>query len=345
MTRTRTAFLSAAAWAILAAACLAGAPEASEQVWLISTRQAPTCFPADDADTWIQYWRYAADDQWTAADAQAFQAADDPRVPTIIVVHGNRAGCQTAIREGWTAYRCLQQQASGRPFRFVIWSWPADRIAGGNLQDVRVKAARSDVQAWYLAQVVRRINPKVPVSMIGFSFGARAITGALHVLSGGPLFGRTLGEEKAAAARVAYRAVLLGAAVDRDWLLPCGCNGLALNRADRILVSQNTCDSVLRWYPLMYGLHGPEALGFAGPACRTMLDQGKLEVVHVNCEVGKSHDWYAYLCAPDIQARLAWYAFLAPEGAEPSGFKAAAANETPAAETQMPALIEPVQGE
>ena len=296
---------------------LLASDEPPEQVWLISTRQAPlSCTTADANTQEFGYWRLGADQQWISADCEAFVATDDPAVPTSVFIHGNRISCQAAFSTGMTTYRHIVKQAPGRPFRFVIWSWPADHIRGRNRQDVQVKACRSDVQSLYLAQCIDRMNPEVSVSMMGYSFGARVITGAMHILSGGRVAGREMAEP-AAPRRAPLRAILVAAALDNHWLLPGHRNGLALSQLDRVLITRNCCDPVLKWYPLMYHRGGPQALGYIGPACTAQLgdEAQKLELLGVTCSVGKDHAWLSYLRAPGLQSRLADYSFL--ESPEP----------------------------
>jgi len=319
--------LAAVTLVVLFAAGAAAADPAPEQVWLISTRNAPWCCPPAGEDVPLEYWQLGPDCQWIAADREAFLATDDPAVPTSVYIHGNRADRRTAIRQGWKIYRQLEAQAAGRPFRFVIWSWPADRLRGGNRRDTRVKASRSDVQGYYLAGWLGQLDPDVPVCLVGYSFGARAITAALHILAGGQVAGRSLPEGHVVE-RAPVRAVLVAAAMDSGWLLPGHRNGLALSRLDRVLVLLNCSDPVLKFYPLMYGLGGPQALGRAGPACPGRLgdEAEKIELLDVTCSVGRNHDWDCYVRSPALRAHLAWYTFPETEPAE--------------AQTQGPALPE-----
>jgi len=303
-------------WAVLGmwsfAKALAGEP-ATDQVWLVSTRQAPWL---DDGATLAApgYWRLSPQRQWMPATEQQFLACDNPAVPTVFYIHGNRAEVTAAVNDGWRLRELLQGLAPGRPLRYVIWSWPADRLPGSNRLDVRVKAARSDTESRYLAQLLARINPQVPISFFGYSFGARIITGAMHLLAAGeaPVQGALYADP--GIRRLPMRAVLVAAAEDCDWLLPERCHGLALSQADRILITVNPADPVLKRYPLMYGRRGPEALGYVGPPPGAHL--AKLEPLNLACSVGKSHDWECYLADPALRARLAWYTFLAPSASE-----------------------------
>jgi len=309
----KAAILLAAGSTVVFASALPAAENLSQQVWLISTRRAPTCDPARMGDTQLDYWLLGPDHNWHQADRQAFRKADHADLPTSFFIHGNRAGRNDAVGMGWRVYGYVKQQAEDRPFRFVIWSWPADRIRGRNRHDVRVKAGRSDVQSYYLAECVARIHPDVPVSAIGYSFGARVIGGALQILAGGRVAGRTL-PERPTTRRAPVRAVLVAAAVDADWLLPDRRYGLALGQVDRMLVTRNLCDPVLKRYPLMYCVRGPQAIGYVGPACLEQLgpQREKIELVDLTCSVGRIHDWATYFAASGVRERLAWYALLEP---------------------------------
>ncbi len=111
----------------------------------------------------------------------------------------------------------------------------------------------------------------------------------------------------------AMRAVLIAAALDADWLLPGRWNGQALDQLDRVLITVNCCDPVMKWYPLMYYRGGPQALGYAGPACEEQLGQNrrKIELTRVGHQVGKTHDWDRYWTAPNLLRRLARFTFFA----------------------------------
>jgi len=302
----------AAAWALVWIAPAAqAAPPARDSLWLISTRQLSGCEPAGQDEP--QCWYLGENHQWAAADLKTFLDCDDPYVPTVFFLHGNRFASREAVETGCGVYRFLKQQADSRPFRFVIWSWPSDRIAGSNRLDAQVKAARSELESLYLAQCIRRIHPDVPVSLIGHSFGARAVGGALKLLVGEQFAGNKLPAPEQPR-RAPLRAVLAAAGMDNTALLPGSGNGLSLAALDRLLVTYNPDDLVLHWYRRMYHGRGPDALGHTGPTCPAQLgaDAAKMELLDLSCEVGRRHPWEYYLCSPSLRARLVSYAFLAP---------------------------------
>lgn len=314
--RSRKLAVCAVVTALLAAALGGTAVGADEgQVWLIDTRGATRSGQLESAVQHVNYRRLQPDRRWLEVDRTEFFRSHDRPLPTTIFIHGNRTSHSTAVGYGWQAYRRLERMAEGRPFRFVIWSWPSDRVRGGARHDVRVKACRSDAQSYYLAECLQHLDPDVPVSLIGYSFGARIITGALHLLGGGELAGRSLAQPARVLADGVKqvpprRAVLVAAALDANWLLPGRPNELALSQVQRLLVTRNVRDPVLKWYPRMYRHGGPQALGFVGPA--TCLSDEKVELLDLSCSVGRVHDWGRYWAATGLRRRLAWYTFLDP---------------------------------
>lgn len=290
--------------------CAWAAELAADQVWLVSTRHAPLAPPADRCML-LEYWQLQADGTWTAADEGLFLASQTPAEPVSVFIHGNRADWQGSVDAGWLAYCQLKQQAGARGVRLVIWSWPAERVHNRNRPDTQEKAQRSDGQGVYLAQWLERLPPDVPVCLIGYSFGARIITGALHLLAGGDLDGHCLAP-LSVARQAPIRAVLVAGAMDNDWLLPCSRNGLASRPLERLLITVNGCDPALKWYSFLYGRGGPPALGYTGLACPEWLgpEALKIEQVDVSGEVGKVHDWACYASTPSLVSRLAWFTGL-----------------------------------
>ena len=120
-----------------------------------------------------------------------------PSVPTLIFIHGNQITPADAKREGLAVYRRIMRYGSdGPPIRFVIFSWPSSRV-GGLLRDVRVKATRTDPAGCQLAWLLDQMPAETPVSLVGFSYGARIITAGLHILAGGHLGHLQLAERDA----------------------------------------------------------------------------------------------------------------------------------------------------
>jgi hypothetical protein len=284
---------------------------AEHEVWLLSTRGLSEC--GASAIDGIRYWRLADGCRWAPAQAAEFHAGDNLATPTVVYIHGNDTDADEAVSAGCCVDQIIQSAACGAPFRFVIWSWPSDRVCRRIRSDIQLKADRSDVEAYWLALWLDQLRPGVRVGLAGHSFGPRIIAGAGQLLAGGELSGRCLPPQTVAAwtgkkPKNRLRAVLLASATDLDSLAPGGQNELALTVLEEVLITCNDCDRALRWYPRLYGRGGPEALGFAGPC--GLGGPGKVAVLDVSDTVGRTHDWQVYCCSPELACRWAHYAFL-----------------------------------
>ena len=301
---------------------LAASAAPATQVWLVDTRCAPGCGDLEAGMAHINYWRLAETGgcgQWQAADAAAFQASADPALPTVVLIHGYGTDPDWAVHHGNDLRSLMQQVGCGRPFRLVVWSWPADRTSRavrGIRPDIQMKVCRSEVEAYFLARALSGMPRGEPLSLIGFSLGCRAASGTLELLAGGTAGGRVLPPASLEAWRITglrpIRVMLLAAAVDDDWFEPSAGGGLAPLAVQRILVTENCGDRVLKYYSRLYGRGGPEAVGRVGP---TSSAGGKLEVVDVACDVGRKHEFQRYEEASPICRRLGWYTFLSGDAA------------------------------
>jgi hypothetical protein len=283
---------------------------AAHQLWLLSTRRLPSALrttgDTNVADLNFEVERYDPRSGWSAASLAELFAADDPRLTTSVLVHGNHTDRQWAVTKGLGVYRALVGSAKAeQPVRLIVWSWPSERIAGSLREDARIKAQRTNVEGYYLAKFLDRLRGPKPVSVVGYSFGARVITGALHLLGGGLLAGQRLGEREQFP-RPPLHAVLMAAAIDRDWLLPGRPHGRALSAVDRMVVFVNRQDRVLKWYRFFSPNDAGETLGSHGLPSRSRLgaDRRKLVEIDVATAVGSRHGWTNYLGSPAIVKHL-----------------------------------------
>jgi len=315
-----------------------------DQLWLVSDRGLG-CNVADGAGR-LQYWRYDCQQLWTRASLNELLAAEDPDLITTVFVHGNRIGRDEAFTRGWSAYRALVRRADERPVRFIIWSWPSDPVRG-LLDDARLKANRTNVTGYYLAWFLDRLNPQSSLSLWGHSYGARAVTGALHLLGGGQLAGRVLGE-RVHPRRDAAQVVLLVAALDNHWLIPGHTHGRAMSQTQELLLVNNSADRLLKRYHLLYGRRScATALGYFGISRGSLgADGNKVRQVDASCQVGKRHQVAFYLGAPGlmgpVRATLLKSGLTAPLASEEQAGPEAVSAETIAEPdaTSGPELIE-----
>ena len=146
----------------------------SDEVWLVSSRGLG-CNAEQNVGN-LKYWHYDREQSWTRSSLDALRATDSTDAVTVVFVHGYRIDHCEAFTKGWSAYRALTRCAGERAVRFVIWSWPSTKTCGP-IEDARMKAARTDVDGYYLAWFVDQLGPQVPVSLWGHSYGARVSPG------------------------------------------------------------------------------------------------------------------------------------------------------------------------
>lgn len=236
--------------------------------------------------------------RWQPYDLSAFLNAD-PTVPTIIFVHGNQISSGQDRQEGLNVYRRLvRRHCSAAPIRFVIFSWPSAKVPG-LLKDYKIKAARTRPVAWELAWLIDQMPAETPLGLIGYSFGARVITGSLHLLAGGELSGLAL-EERTHPYRAPVRTVLIASALHAYWLGPNQYHGLAMSQVDQMLLLNNRRDLAMRYYHVSSSVGRPQALGLCGPTYISPEDAEKIRNRDLSRYDGPRHDLFRYLGAPGV---------------------------------------------
>ena len=262
-----------------------------DEVWVISSRHLgwPDCTAGDPA---LKFWRWDCGiNNWRKLSHAEFQESDSAAVATVMYVHGNRVDSWKAVNLGWYAYDSIIRQGDNdRPVRYVIYSWPSTRLCGSQVDDLRYKANRTNGEAYYLGWVLAGIREDVPVGLMGFSYGARVITGALHVTAGGHICGNELPADMPRRGNI--RSVLMAAAVHNFWMWPGCFHGQALESTDHMLILANSCDKVLRRYHWLFKGERPQALGVTGLSWHDQT--GRVQELDCCCCVGKTHDSLSY---------------------------------------------------
>jgi len=207
-------------------------------------------------------------------------------------------------------YHSLKANSSlNRPFRFIIWSWPSSKIPGP-VKDFLIKAQRTHPAAWQLAWLLDKLPVDAQVSLVGYSYGTRVIGGAAHLLSGGRL-GQLKLEERIHLQRPAVRAALIAAAFDADWVQPGQFYGRSLGQLERLVLTTNEQDPVMRFYHLSNGRGRMHALGKSGVHQPRTLGKAtrRVQLVDFSHKVGRSHALVDYLGANE-KMRLLWQELL-----------------------------------
>ncbi len=270
-----------------------------DDVWLISTRMLGCASWNDKSTVDLKVSQYSDSGDWNESKLETLldSVKSQPR-ETVIYVHGNRIGFNEAIRRAWRTFAVLQEAPAVPPMRLIIWSWPSDQIHG-QFRDFRSKAFRTNTEGQYLGWFLSQLDVKTHVSMIGYSYGARIATGALHVLGGGILHTQgvalTTSEE-----RSPINVVLIAAAVHSHWLAPGGFHDHFSRVTDRVRVFYNSSDPILQRYRLLEKRARPVALGFAGAWGLDDDLSARTKQYDVRCSVGKTHCESAFLSSTAV---------------------------------------------
>jgi hypothetical protein len=280
-----------------------------DEIVVVNTRSVCSCCDPEELRNKIRVENYAVCDEagsrkWQPSDLQSFLAFN-PAVPTVIFVHGNQITPWDAKCEGLAVYRRVMLHGSDAPpIRFVIYSWPSSKVSGGLLNDIRVKAMRTGPSGCQLAWLIDQMPAETPVSLLGFSFGARIITGGLHVLAGGSLGGSATLTEHVHPNRPPMSVILMASALHAHWLGEGQYHGLAMTQVSRMMLVNNCDDPAMKYYDYIEPGHGgPQALGLCGPTYIGRDYARKIMNRDTSCCVGAEHDLMRYVCC---NAGLIW---------------------------------------
>ncbi len=279
-----------------------------DEVLLVNSR--PLCCRTEQQQfatsmTALQYVADEASDHrhWQSLPLHHALATVEPTTPTIIFAHGNRVEPSEVRSRGlWVYSRLVKCAGDQRPFRFVIFSWPSSQIKG-LIRDAREKAARTRPAGLHLAWTLSQLSPEAPIGLLGYSYGARVISGATHLLAGGTLGGLSL-EGCGCDPRRPLRAVYLAAAFDASWLGPGRYHGRSMEQIEQLLTATNQRDPAMKLYPLVSPRHDP-AFGFKGPTCLTRETSRRVRLMNLTSAVGATHDMCEYMAVGGFMAN-AW---------------------------------------
>jgi hypothetical protein len=282
-----------------------------DEIVLVSTRNIRGCCEPEAIRSGICVERYGVCDEignrrWQPSDLESFLTFD-PTVPTVIFVHGNQISPWDAKYEGLNVYRRMMRcGGDAPPIRYVIFSWPSTKLNTSTLNDVRIKAMRTGPAGCQLAWLIDQMPAETPLSLAGFSFGPRIITGSLHILAGGSLGGSLHLTERVHPDRQPISVIMMASALHAHWLGDGQYHGLAMTQVSRMFLVNNCADLAMKYYDYIEpGFGGPQALGYCGPTCISAENASKIMMRDVSRSVGSEHDLMRYVCAPGV-AGLLW---------------------------------------
>jgi len=287
-----------------------------DEVLLISTRAIGTVCNSESMNCGLCCQRLVTDptgqQTWKSMDWLGLLSPPDER-PMVVYVHGNRIAAGQDRAQGMQVYRSLKShRRANEPVRYIIWSWPADQISG-LIKDYRVKARRTNPAAWQLAWLLDKLPLETQLSLVGYSYGTRVVSGAAHLLAGGRIGNLQLAE-RVHPQRPLVRAALLAAAYDADWIQPGNFYSRTLAQIERLVLATNKLDPVMRFYHLSNGRGKMHALGKSGVHQPSALGSAvsALQRIDFTREVGRSHALVDYLAA-DGKMRVIWRRLTMPE--------------------------------
>lgn len=286
-------------------------PRSQDSLWVISTRHicesdlvkgAP---PTQSLDV-----SRLEGDEWKESSVDAYLASDEDIARTVFFLHGYRTShCEAVVEAQQVFQTILADHHDARPLRLVCWSWPSERYRGNKLRaDAQAKAWRSDFEGYVIAALINQSRRAKPVSLIGYSYGTRMASVALHLLDGGTVDHYSIAPTEISK-KIRIRVVMLAAAMHNYWLDQGQRLDRALHRVEMLTLLTNCCDRVLRLYPramVCRGRGGPEALGatglVAGDLAPDVRDRYTQEDV---CNyIGKNHPLANYLCSAYVVQRI-----------------------------------------
>lgn len=291
---------------LLCAPSFASDVRPADRVLLVSTRPVGCSTDAARLENGV----YAAEFQsgaWRRDALDTLFSSLDPATPVVVYIHGNQEEASDARRRGLDVYRRLIRCAEDeRPIQFVVFSWCSGKVPG-LLRDYREKAARTKPVAWQVAWVLDRLPDGASVGLLGYSYGARIVSGSAHLLAGGSLGALCYSppSECSPCRFDAIRAVYLAAAYDACWNARGRYHGRALDTIDTVLVTVNSRDPAMRFYKWVSRSANPPAAGGVGLRGLDASQAPRVRRTNVAGSVGKSHDLYRYLAAPGLM-REAW---------------------------------------
>ena len=309
-----------------AAAPLFAAPQpttSGDEIFLVSTREVGTAISGQRLNQGLRCKRFVGDRSrqtaWQDTDWRELAARSRVNRRTVIYVHGNRVAPGRDVADGLAVYRSLKLLGkSPAPVRFIIWSWPSAPIPG-RVKDFRVKATLTDPVAWQFAWFLNQFPAEAQLSLVGYSYGARVVSGAMHLLGGGRI-GMLKLNDSAQQKHATVRAALIAAAFDETWIEGGNYYGRTIWQTERLIVSTNKQDPVMRFYHLSNGRGRVHALGRAGIERLSSLGAAARRIKHVDFtdNVGRSHTLEDYLAATSKMSTV-WHQLLSQDAGQPVG--------------------------
>ena len=297
--KIRNFFLVLLLLTLLKMQVMAAVPSECQDIWRVNLRAVARLNDCEQHFSKLTYYRWQ-NNRWQASDAATFFGSQQSEIPLIVFAPGYTLTTQQTTQVGLGIVRNFDPK---KPCRIVLWDWYSDRGIGNIRRDVRSKIPIANNAADYLAQFLHTLKPQSKVCLFGFSFGSRIMCNAVE----------TLRKKDLQPEGLRLNLVLSGAATDQDWLTKGGEHNHVPQIAEKILITYNPTDWVLRLYPLMYSFRcDATALGLEGLPLRSVAPefQNRFENIDVNRYIGSGHQTLLHVRTPVFRSRINTYFFF-----------------------------------
>ncbi|MEQ1830403.1 MAG: hypothetical protein ABL921_30880 [Pirellula sp.] len=269
------------------------------EIYEISTRHLPDKFrsiPFENPCVEVNRW---VGNGWLRTSVEDVLPSEGISVLPILYVHGNFMERNNALERVRILDGYLRQQAD-RPYRLIMLSWPSQREKKP-LRDAVANAESAECESLYVAWILSRLRDQPQLSILGFSYGARSVTGGLHLDAGGAIPGFARSPFPDSGQSLQYRIGLVAPAIDRNWIESNGRHGLALTHVESLINLYNSRDPILRRYRFLDRLVRPVAAGFAGfeavsnpVAASPLTGQSRIRQYDCGGVIGTTHSERSY---------------------------------------------------
>ena len=269
----------------------------SQDIWRVDLRAVARLSAEEQWFSKLSFYRWQ-EDRWQISNAETFFQTHQPEIPLIVFAPGYTSTTSQTTKVGLGLVRTFNPQ---KACRVVFWDWYSERGNERLRRDVRSKLPVIDHAAGYLALFLQKLEPQSKVCLFGFSFGSRVVCNATEAL------------RKNGQAGLRLHLVLAGAATDRDWFAQGQRHGRVPEIAEKILVTYNPDDWVLRFYPFLYEFScRAKALGYAGLPMRNIPPEfrDKFENINVERYIGDEHQTLFHVRTAPFQSRIDTYFFF-----------------------------------
>ncbi|MCA9034985.1 MAG: hypothetical protein KDA91_07645 [Planctomycetaceae bacterium] len=254
-------------------------------------------------------------------------ASLSPGLPVSVAAHGSFMDWQSVYTESRCTWKWLQAGRPELPLQFIYFTWPSYRPLGPIVQlDISVLGRRASLNGFYLADLLQRLPPESPVSLIGHSHGTRVVASSLHLMGGGVVEGYSHPCVSCRNRRI--RVVFAASAIDHDWLNPDERFGRALCCVECLLNLRNKHDLALKLYPLRKPPFSSRSLGQAGFTEDDREELGyhgrKVRDLDVSRYIRDKHLWPEYYQRPWIASSISNYVYFPEAIPQPVVFQTAA---------------------